>query len=331
MSQSLRKRGLGGDDCVQCLPGAMRAAELQEPRRGRGGNIRDICCWCDGCQGQSAPPYRPWHQLAGILLGCKHADRVWSWLGGTRVHGSRAPRNAAEPIHPLSSSARAAGTRPTGWVPALISAAAGCCGLSPLLSSAPLKITPTSCDPHPSPSECLHSGAAPPGLLCNCLAKAHTRPKERNCHLWSTLHPLQGALCLCHGLEDEKKMSSWGKDLEEGSGALREMERILEQRETLPALVCRALQELSNVVACCFVPLLRPGKGRRSWCLGPGLKPAQALRQNLGWGQYTARGTRGTSGQPSPASEPWLFTELLHPPLLSSPSCAHVHSAVRDH
>lgn len=26
--------------------------------------------------------------------------RVWSWLGGTCVHGSRAPRSAAGPVHP---------------------------------------------------------------------------------------------------------------------------------------------------------------------------------------------------------------------------------------
>lgn len=96
------------------------------------------------------------------------------------------------------------------------------------------------------------------------------------------------------------------------SGTLWEMGRILEQRETPQALVRRALQELTNVVACCFVPL--PGKGRRSQCPGPAPKPAHALWQDLGCGQYADQGTRDTSGQSSPSSMPQLFTKLLYRP-----------------
>lgn len=40
-----------------------------------------------------------------------------------------------------------------GCVPSLILAVTGCCGLSPLLSSDPLKMTGPSCDPVPSSSE----------------------------------------------------------------------------------------------------------------------------------------------------------------------------------
>lgn len=119
----------------------------RRPRRGRGGNIRDLCCWWKSCQGQSAPPYRLWHQIAGILVGCKHAHRVWSWLWGTCAHGSCSPCKVSEDIHRPSSSALAAGAHPRGWAPALVSAVTSCSGLFPLLYSVPMEITPTSCDP----------------------------------------------------------------------------------------------------------------------------------------------------------------------------------------
>lgn len=99
--------------------------------QGRGGNTRELCCRCDSSQGQSPPPYKLWHQIPGISLRRRHAECGLGWEG----HVSMAPRNAAEPVHPPRSKARAAGARPTGRAPAPTSAAISCCGLSPLLSS----------------------------------------------------------------------------------------------------------------------------------------------------------------------------------------------------
>lgn len=143
-----------------------------------------------------------------------------------------------------------------GWVPSLVLAATGCCGLSPLLSSAPVKITGPSCDPVSLPSES-------PTEQCST-TRCALYPSSKDSVFATRMETAVCAACctLCkgqftspgHGLEG--KVFWRGKDLRE---RLEPSSRwSLEQKETPSGFIGLAV---SRVTVCCFVLLGSSGKG----------------------------------------------------------------------
>lgn len=123
--------------------GSEGAAELQEHRRGAGGNIRDQWCGYDGCQGQSAPLYRLCHQIPRPSLGCKHAGSLL--LAGRYMYpSSHAPHNDPNPSKQLSTGC---------WSTSHGLGAFSDLGCHWLLWIVPSALICPSCDPVPLPSE----------------------------------------------------------------------------------------------------------------------------------------------------------------------------------
>lgn len=143
-----------------------------------------------------------------------------------------------------------------GQASALISAATSCRGLSPLLSSAPLKIAPTSCDPGPSHwvKVVLHH------QVCSVAVwqRLTRAPKSINAIFGAHCIPCKGLFASAMAWRMRRMCPAEGNTWRRVRSPPVDGE-ILQQRENPPPLVHRALQELSDVVACCFVPLQRPG------------------------------------------------------------------------